>query len=153
MNLPPAPENYIRNIWQQILEAFKREDMRNVKRDAAFFSSGVRFTGAITPSQIGADQNNYNPAGLSNANVLRVSSDAARTVTGLAAQPSGELVLLMNVGSFNVTLANESSSSTAENRFAIGANALLAPGHGTLLWYDVTSSRWRIVARSNATFG
>lgn len=153
MNLPPAPTQYIRDIWQQILNELRREDSRNLKRDAANFAAPVRFTGAVTPSQITADQNNYNPTGLSNANVLRIASDAARSLTGLAAQPSGELLLVMNVGSFNITLANESSSSSEANRFAIGAAALLAPGHGTLIWYDAGSSRWRIVGRSNATFG
>jgi hypothetical protein len=106
----------------------------------------------ISPAQITADQDNYNPTGLATANVLRLSTDAARTITGIAAQTTGRTLKLFNIGSFGLTLANE-TTSTAANRFAIGANALIAAGHGTELWYDATSSRWRIIGRSNATFG
>lgn len=153
MNLSPAPGAYDRNIWQQILNELLSEDGRNLKRDAAQFAAPVRYTAVLSPSQITGDQNNYSPTGLSTASILRLSTDAARTITGLAAQPDGTELRIYNVGSFNLTLANESASSTAANRFACGANALIAPGHGSLLWYDITSSRWRLIGRSNATFG
>lgn len=145
MMLPPAPEKYDRNTWQKILEQLRIQDERNIKRDAVQFPHLVRFTSAITPSQITSDQNNYNPTGLSFANVLRISSDTTRAITGLAAQYSGDFLLLLNVGSYNITLSNESGSSSAANRFSIGDTVLLAPGHGVVLWYDITSSRWRAV--------
>ena len=152
MNLPGAPLNYARDVWQSILNEIRREDHRNAKRDTANrysgaqdFSGGVRFSGAVSPSQITADQNNYGPAGIETANVLRISSDAARNVTGLLALPAGGSMLLLNMGAFGITLMNESASSSASNRFAIGADFVLATGRGALLWYDSTSARWRLI--------
>lgn len=147
------PLQYLRDTWQAILNELRREDLRNLKRDTLNFTAPIRFTAAISPAQITGDQNNYAPAGLATANVVRVSTDAPRSITGLAAVTGGGLLLFLNVGSFNLTLVNESASSTAANRFAIGADALVADGHGTLLWFDATSSRWRIVGRSNAVYG
>jgi hypothetical protein len=160
LNLSPAPASYVQTIWQSILESIRREDLRNAKVDAdnrlggaAVFASAVRFDSVISPAQITGNQNDYSPTGLATANVLRLSTDAARSITGLTAVTGGGLLLLFNVGTNNLSLTNDSGSSSAANRFAIGANALIAPGHGVVLWYDATSSRWRIVSRSNATFG
>lgn len=160
MQLPSAPLQYIRDVWQGILNELRREDARNVKHDAfnrysgvQDFTSAIRLTGVISPSQITADQNNYNPTGLSTANVVRLSTDADRNMTGLAAVTSGGLLLMFNIGSFPLVLVHDSGSSDPANRFSIGANARINAGHGTVLWYDGTSSRWRIVGRSNASYG
>lgn len=100
-------------------------------------------SGDITPAQITADQNNYNPTGLSGATVLRLNSDAARNITGLSGGSDGRLLIVYNVGSFNIVLKDESSSSTAANRFALQADVTIAPDVGVILQYDSTSSRWR----------
>lgn len=100
-------------------------------------------SGDITPAQITADQNNYNPTGLSSATVLRLNSDAARNITGLSGGADGRLLIVYNVGSFNIVLKDESSSSTAANRFALQTDITIAPDVGVILQYDSTSSRWR----------
>jgi hypothetical protein len=97
----------------------------------------------LSPSQITADQNDYNPTGLSAASVLRLSTDASRTLTGLAGGAGGRLLVVNNVGSSNVIFKAESASSTASNRFALAQDLILAPNQTVLLQYDATSSRWR----------
>lgn len=99
--------------------------------------------GRISPAQIVANTNDYAPAGFADASVLRLNSDAARNLTGLAGGADGRLIALVNTGSFTITLVNESASSTAANRFAFGADFNLLAGMGLWLWYDSTSSRWR----------
>ena len=103
--------------------------------------------GIITPPQITATANNYEPAGFSGASVLRLTSDASRSITGLKASSSGRVVVLANVGSNDITLADESASSLAENRFAIAATGLsvytIAPDDIVIVQYDRTSQRWR----------
>lgn len=101
---------------------------------------------ALSPAQITADQDNYNPGG-SSLNI-RLSSDASRSVTGLSiSQVDGEHHYVWNVGSNDIVLANESASSTAANRFttSTGANLTLAANKCALLIYDGTTSRWRAV--------
>lgn len=104
-----------------------------------------KFTGVISPAQITSNQNNYNPAGLSGAFTVRLDANAARDITGLAGGEPGRVIELRNVSAFPITLVNESGSSSAANRFAIGANAPLRPNRSALLIYDGTLSRWRSI--------
>ncbi len=105
----------------------------------------ISATGDISPAQITADQNNYNPTSLSTSSTLRLNSDAARDITGLQGGSDGRLLYVHNVGSFNITLKTESGSSTAANRFLFAADIVLTPNKGATLQYDSTSSRWRCV--------
>jgi hypothetical protein len=111
------------------------------------------FSGDLTPTQIAADQDNYNPTSLSTASALRLSTDASRTINGLAGGSDGRRIRLINVGSFNVVLANEGLTSTAANRFALTANLTLEPKQGIELQYDSTSSRWRPIGSPAQTAG
>jgi len=114
-----------------------------VFNDHVYFNNLVRFTGVVSPTQITSDQNNYSPTGLSTSNVLRVSTDASRTITGIVTSSSGRLLLLHNIGSNILILSDENASSTAANRFALTRNISLGADQSIALWYDITSSRWR----------
>lgn len=104
----------------------------------------LKLPGDIAPSQITSDQNNYAPTNFSTATILRLSTDASRTITGLAGGADGRYIVISNVGSNALVLAAESGSSTAANRFALGASLTLAASGGTVaLYYDGTASRWR----------
>lgn len=97
----------------------------------------------VAPSQITSNQNDYNPTDLAIAETLQLNSDAARTITGLAGGSIFRRITLMNTGSFNVTLADASASSTAANRFAFGEDVVIRAGGSVDLQYDATASRWR----------
>lgn len=100
--------------------------------------------GVASPAQIIANQNDYNPAGLGAAGVLRLSSDAARTITGIAApENGGRSLTIHNVGAFNLVLSNQDILSVAANRFAVGTSLTIAPDATATLWYDITTARWR----------
>lgn len=101
--------------------------------------------GVLTPAQITSNQNDYAPTGYTTVAQFRLSTDAARDVTGLVGGDAARLITLHNVGSFDLTLKDESGSSTAANRFALGADLCLKPDHAIALRYDATSSRWRAV--------
>lgn len=103
------------------------------------------------PAQITADQNNYNPGGTSK--YLHLNTDASRTLTGMtftAAQVDGQEHVIVNVGSNNLVLANESASSTAANRFknSTGADITLSASQAADLHYDGTQSRWLVFKRN-----
>ncbi len=106
--------------------------------------------GTITPAQIIADTNNYNPTGLSTAVNLRLATDASRNITGLAGGADGRIFTLHNVGAFNWTLIDESGSSTAANRFALTGNQTITPDTSITIQYDATSQRWRVLSSSTA---
>lgn len=104
-------------------------------------------SGVITPTQLSADTDDWAPTGLADATIIRTSTDASRTLTGLTGGAAGRLILLWNVGSNALVLSDQDASSTAANRFALeGAeNATIAAGGARLLCYDGTASRWRVV--------
>lgn len=109
----------------------------------------VAFPSDISPAQLTADQDNYNPSGLQTSTVLRLTSNASRNVTGLTAPtvPDGNVKCIINVGATNaIVLKNASGSSSAANRFNLGADITLNPSQGLILWYDSTSSQWRPLA-------
>jgi hypothetical protein len=115
-------------------------------------SSGtVKLASILTPAQITANQNNYNPSGLSTAAVLRLSTDAARDVTGITApatDSAGHTLVIHNTGSNNIVLKNEDANSTAANRFTLSADITIAANQSHTLIYDATSTRWRSLVTS-----
>lgn len=121
--------------------------LMDVVSTGLYIYSGHISLDAQTPAQITVDQNNY---ALTNLGVQRLSSDAARNITGIVAAANGSTRLLINVGSFNLTLVHESASSTAANRFtcSTGANIVLSPNQAADIWYDTVSSRWRVYKRT-----
>ncbi len=120
---------------------------------ATKINAGFFLTGDISPAQIAADQNDYNPAGLAAASILRLSSDAARSITGLSGGGDGRAVALLNAGTQSIVLKTEHGGSSAGNRFALGADVTLAARQSALLWYDAADSRWKLLAGPQAGGG
>lgn len=104
----------------------------------------LQLTADITPSQITANTDDYNPTGLSTASTLRLSTDASRNLTGIQGGADGRILLLHNVGSFDLVLKDD-TTSTAANRFQLSTDVTLAADQSTLIQYDATSSRWRVI--------
>ena len=106
-----------------------------------------------TAPQITADQDNYDPDPDEAifAILWRVSSDAARSISGFAGnefegdQLPTRLLFWANVGAFPITLLHESGLSSAGNRFtfALAVDKVLAAGETICLLYDSESDRWR----------
>jgi len=110
------------------------------------FESAIGFTGDISPAQIVANQNDFNPTGLADAVIVRLSTDASRNITGIQGGADGRMINILNVGSFNIVLTDEDVLSLAANRFAIPGNLTILAEQGILLVYDSTSSRWRLAS-------
>lgn len=117
-------------------------------------SGKVVFGTSITPPAIAADTDDYAPANLATASGMRLTaSGAARTITGLTGGEGGRIMLVHNVGALDIVLADESANSTAANRFALNADVTLKADQSTLLQYDGTSSRWRVIGGTGSGGG
>lgn len=105
-------------------------------------------TGVISPAQLTANTDNWSPTGLATASLIRLSTDASRNLTGIAAQAAGTELTLMNVGTQNCVLVHQ-ATSTAANQFKLpgGTNITLGADAAVTLWYDGTTSRWRVKDR------
>lgn len=131
------------SIGVQDNPALERSDV-TIALDGA---TGVVPYSEISPAALSASVNDYAPAGLAAASVVRQDATAAWTVTGLNA--TGWTVKqkeYVNVSAFPVTLAHQSASSSAANRFLneSGADFVLAPNASVWLYLDSTTGRIRV---------
>ena len=113
-----------------------------------------------TATQITSNQNNYNAGGdtlLRGVHVLRISSDATRTITGIdwtvfdphSAGRPGYFLTLINVGSFDILVTEQDGLSFADRRVITGVGTVTISSNRTLtIMYDAASTVWRTTARN-----
>lgn len=96
----------------------------------------------VTQAQITANQDNYNLQ--TEGKVFRLSSDAPYDISGLANGWDGRRVSLINIGTFDLTILNQSSSSLASNRVITGTGSdfTLSQDSSIDLVYDAVSAVW-----------
>ncbi len=109
-------------------------------------STGLRWGAAtISPSQITADQDNYNPTGWAGSQLVRISGDnGIRAITSLAATFDGDRKAIMNIGGYNLYLPSGHPDGTSGNRILGGKDYQVPPNSTIDIIYDATSSGWRV---------
>lgn len=112
-----------------------------------FTVNGRLFLRTLSPAQITADQNDYNPDSSGQSSIWRLTSDAARTITGIAGGSSGRMLTIKNVGAFSILIADQNASSVAANRIitALGATLYIEAGKSLTFFYDADTERWRVI--------
>lgn len=102
--------------------------------------------GSNTPVQIVANQNNYD---LGIAIVHRFSTDASRAFSGFLAPLIEITHIIMNAGSFDLVVQHQNTNSLAVDRVitTTGADVTLEPNDSMIIWYDITTLRWRELHR------
>lgn len=110
-------------------------------------ATGLRWgPDVISPSQITSDQDDYAPTGWADAQIVRLDGDnGIRAITSMAAGYSGEIKQLINVGSYPIYFPGEHPDGTAANRAITDKDFILFPKRSFQIFYDGTSSRWRII--------
>jgi len=105
--------------------------------------------GVVVPDQLTASVNDYAPRGIDAAWELRLSSDASRTITGMAAPTSNavghyKFLYLRNGGSNDIVLSHNDSSSASANRFSCpgGTNFTLNTADSVWVHYDTRLANW-----------
>lgn len=112
-----------------------------------------------SPAALAAQANDYDPTNFGITDILRQDLTGSQNITGFAAPGTGDnerfVVVNIDGASDQLTLVNESASSTAANRILGpgGNDVVLDPGECAILTYDSTSSRWRVIAVSQAGTG
>jgi hypothetical protein len=96
--------------------------------------------GGTTPAMLTADVADYSLAGT--VTVLRMSSNATRSIRGLTGGGDGRIVYILNVGSNNIVLQAQDGASQAQNRFGFPANITLAPNQGQQIYWSGVTNRW-----------
>jgi hypothetical protein len=117
---------------------------------------GVTDTTDITGSLATKRGADYTTAGSANdvnfggASLVRLdTSGAAQTITGIASGRDGLILTLVNAdASANVTLSNNSGSSSAGNKIVTGtgADVVMPAGSSVTLIYDSNDGVWRVIS-------
>lgn len=114
----------------------------------ASLGGNLRLLTSISPASISGAQNDYNPTGLTSTVTVRIAATADVTMTGMLNTTgfTGRILNLCNISSFTIAITNEDAGSVAANRFSLpnSASVILAANECALVYYDSTSSRWRI---------
>jgi hypothetical protein len=105
----------------------------------------------VRPSQITADQNNYDTSSI--ARTQYWNSNATRNVTGfspIGIKVDGQEHIIINSGSFDIVLKHQDAGSSAANRFlcSTGADITLSANQSAEFNYDNTTQRWRVFKRN-----
>jgi len=123
--------------------AYANTDIRD---NSAYLKLAVIGDAEIAPTP-GSSQNDWEPTGISTANVIRCTPSTGINITGIV-MPTARILVLVNTHATNqITLTHEDASSSAANRLIVpdGANyPLQGGGYATMLWYDTTASRGRV---------
>lgn len=118
---------------------------------AGLISQGfVRFEGDISPTQLTADQTDYNPTNLATSSTIMLDADSSfRSIGGLQGGADGRMIILHNMSANTILLSDENTTlgqaSSAANRFSFGGyDVPIFPKQAIQIFYDATNSRWRL---------
>lgn len=105
----------------------------------------------ITPTALaGGNTDDYNPTGFATATLLRQDASSASVIRGILARKAGTRLRIFNISAANnITLNHQDTGDlTAANRIICpnNANYVIRPNGMGLVFYDGTSSRWRVEA-------
>jgi hypothetical protein len=133
---------------------FGRLSANNVWTAKNSFTRSVSFASLISPTQLSASQDNYNPTNLDTALGLILNATADISLTGIAGGYDGRLLFVINdseATAASIIFSTDDTGSTAANRFSGLSNVVLRAGHSLLLIYDGTNSKWRIIYTPRAS--
>lgn len=141
---PPDTQSLVRALHSEFLTHGRRSNQMAPRDGSELFE--MQALSHTTVAQLVANTNDLDLG--AQVSVARLSTDASRNLTGIADAAindpeEGRTLTLINVGSFDLVLINQSVLSAAENRFAIGGDITLTADDGIALWYDVNDLRWR----------
>lgn len=105
------------------------------------------------PSEVslttGSTSNNLN---IGSSSVIELNPTANHDLTGMNGGSDGRIMYLQNMSStYTVTLKDESTSSTAANRFFLSADYAIAPETGVIMQYNDFDSRWHLVSAGSSS--
>lgn len=126
---------------------FQVSDSAEFDADAEF-AAALYISGVSSPAAFTTNRDNWNAFAVGNASVVRASASGARlSITGCSGFTAGRRATLINIGTKAITLAHDSASSTAGNRFYCPGNVAFSirAGASVDLWYDASSSRIRVL--------
>lgn len=113
---------------------------------ASVIPGSLVLSGSISPAALSAGTtDDYSPPGLSNVARLRITTNVSgSTLGGLAPQVDGFFLVVECLGLGDLTLGDETLTSTATFRFALPSDFVIPPDYSQAIIYELADQRWRI---------
>jgi hypothetical protein len=122
--------------------------------DRANFTGINQITnGIITPAQLTANVNNYNPTGFDTCNLIYQDLDANnREITGFLAPAVGinRIIAINNISTlYDLRFTHNDAASVTNNRLLMRDNMQksIKPNETAIFFYDHNVNRWRTYNR------
>ncbi len=119
------------------------------------FNDELDISGALSTQSgdlaLGANPGNLDNVIIPNTTFVRITGPTTSfAIRGISGGYNGRLLFLINTTGVNMTLTNNSSTSTAANRILTntGANLITAGTGIAIMVYDAISSVWRVISFS-----
>jgi len=148
-NLPAPPNTYSRAYFMQLVRAlgtfFKISDSRAGLTIDSVTTKILRLSVAQFVGVNGVNNN----LSLASASFIRINTPTANfSITGMAGGLDGRMLVLFNSTTYNMTIANNSFSSLAENRILTGTGVdIVTVGQGAVtLLYSINDHRWIVTS-------
>lgn len=109
----------------------------------------------LNPTSISGTVNDWTPTGIATSMIIRIATSGTTTITGVGNGIGGRVLILHNISGNNITLANQSASSSAGTRMitGTGADITMAPDQSATMVFDTSTNRWRIIAAPSSGSG
>lgn len=105
--------------------------------------ANLSLTGKQTPVALSGNTNDYTTTGWTTSTIVELSASTPINITGLTATTDGDIKILDNVGTNNITFTSNDASSGAANRLLIPRPLPLRPGQSAVWKYDGANTGWR----------
>lgn len=103
----------------------------------------------IEPPIITAHQNNYNPANLSEADILFIEASGNFEIRGIQAPlVNRRITIRLKNGSGDIKFKNENANATISNRFSLEADVTIKQKQSATFDYMLSLSRWFLLCVS-----
>lgn len=139
---PTTPPLDVKDLPSYISRELNRISKTLADNSEAIFYRTIPATDNSATAGISA---NYK---IATGSVIRISTSATITLTGIAVKDPNREVVLLNVGTGVISLKSQGTESSASYRFALASNYQLSQNAAISLWYDLTSARWRAIGKS-----
>ena len=140
-------------IWTDVRLNVSIASLLNLAAGAQLSAGPFVVQGVLSPAALAVGNNNdYNPTGIDEAIMIRLTPAAGAFLTGIAAPSvAGRVLTLINLGADDITVTHEDGSSTAANRIVLPnstASVVIRDNGVMTLWYDASSARWRVLSQN-----
>lgn len=143
MNYLPAPGP----LDSKDLPRFISQELQKISAAIRDNAVTVFYRTSIDTASISA-ASSANYKAVASANIIRVSTSATITITGIADTTPLRERTFINVGTGVLVLKNQGTESSASHRFALATDWNLSANAAGTCWYDPISARHRGITRT-----